>query len=238
MSLKRTWYDINLFLSRYLTPAAKYLLLANTAVFLIQILILPFLNDSVKYYYRLYLAEIPRLAVYHFMLWQFVTYMFIHGDILHFVFNMFILWFFAPRLEWLWGTVSFLKFYFIVGIGAGIFHAVVSIVSGRMDEGIIGASGALYGILLASALYWPNDMVLLYGIFPIKIKHLVIGLGILTFVGSLSSNIGGISHITHLGGLIVAYLYLRGPRDFKQLILGRRRPSRYRDSFSDRGHWR
>ncbi|MCD6386552.1 rhomboid family intramembrane serine protease [Candidatus Sumerlaeota bacterium] len=240
MYQRNLWSELNFFLSRYLTPAVKYILLANTVVFLVQVFVIRLLGFKVTEGFFYLFAETPQRAIFQFMVWQFVTYMFIHGNVFHFLFNMIILWFFAPRLEVRWGTLGFVKFYFIVGIGAGLIHALVSIMTGRPLEGIIGASGALYGILLAYALYWPDDIVLVWGIIPVKVKVLVIVMGLFAFLGSVESAQTGISHITHLGGLIVAFLYLKGP-DIWRRLRGRTRYTRsgtYRIEFSDRDFWR
>ncbi len=240
MSNSDAYNDMKAFLNRWLSPTAKYIFLANTGVFLFQLLILPLTSNRVQNLYFLYLSERPYLAIYRGMIWQFVTYMFIHGGVFHFIFNMFVLWFFAPRLEYRWGSPRFFRFYFIVGIGAGLFHAVISIISGRQFEGIIGASGALYGILLAYALYWPDDIVYVWGVIPVKVKVLVIIMGFLAFMGSVRTSPTGISHITHFGGLVIAYFYLKGP-DIMNQITGKGHSSRYgshRDRFSDRDMWR
>lgn len=208
MSIRRWWYQFDFFLSRSLSPSVKYILLINCLFFLIQIIILPLAGRFTELRFYNIFAEQPSQAIYRLALWQFVTYMFIHANTLHFLFNMLILWFFAPRLEYRWGTIQFTKFYLVVGIGAGLFHAVISLIVGRPDERIIGASGALYGILLAFALYWPNDLVWVWGVFPIKVKYLMIILGLMAFFGSVNPDGSRISHITHLGGLIVAFLYL------------------------------
>lgn len=240
MSLRRRWYEIDFFLRRYLTPAVKYILLITTVVFLIQFFVLPLASRATKVAFYSLFAEEPGKAIYQLQCWQFVTYMFLHGGPFHFLFNMLVLWFFAPRLEMRWGSWRFLKFYFIVGIGAGLFHAIVSILADRPAEGIIGASGALYGILLAFALYWPDETVWLWAIFPIKIKLLVIILGFFAFLGSVGSANSGISHITHLGGLLVAFIYLKAVDLGRGLRRKRRsyRPSRYGEDFSNRDFYR
>jgi membrane associated rhomboid family serine protease len=160
--------------------------------------------------------------------------MFIHLGPFHFLINMMVLWFFGPRLEYRWGSQKFLIFYFVVGIGAGIFHALVSLAVGKGHYQIFGASGAIYGILLAYGLYWPDDIVLVWGVFPVKVKVLVAVSMFFTFLGSFSPVASSkISHLTHLGGLVVAFLYLRG-KD----IIGRAsrvpRRSRFQDLFRDR----
>ena len=105
---------------------------------------------------------------------------------------------------------------------------------GRGYYQIFGASGAIYGILLAYALYWPDDVVLVWGVFPVKVKVLVVVFMFLTFLGSFSPVAqGNISHLTHLGGLVVAFLYLRGRDIFRRTLRPSRR-SRFKDLFRDR----
>ena len=154
----------------------------------------------------------PELVFTHLMVWQPITYMFLHGGFMHIFMNMLMLWLFGTELEMLWGAREFYRFYFITGVGSGIF-SVVPYVIGVLTQGssfspaIIGASGAIYGVLLAFALTWPNRTVYLYFIMPVKVKHLMIFMGLITFFSV--GNQDGISHITHLGGLLIAWLYLR-----------------------------
>lgn len=211
--MNQTWRELNLFLSRFLSPAVRYILLINVGVFLFFVIFAAFFRKLGPEIY-VYLAQVPHLAVLKGFVWQFVTYMFLHAlnNPLHLIFNMLVLWFFAPRLEYLWGTRRFWRFYLIVGVGAGLFHTVVAFLTGNTYVPLVGASGAIYGIMLAYALFWPDDTVLLYFAIPVKIKYLMIILGVITFLNSVSGPAtgGGISHITHLGGLMVAFVYLKG----------------------------
>ena len=201
------WRKLNYFLSQYLPPAVRWIFVINIVVFLLMAILSIFKPIGIFF---LYLMETPE-AIKHGYVWQFVTYMFLHANIWHLAGNMLVLWFFAPRLEYRWGTAKFLRFYFIVGIGAGIFHALLGYMSGHYTAPLLGASGAIYGVMLAYALYYPDDTVLLYFVFPIKIKYLMIVFGVLTFLFSMQGDQpGGISHVTHLGGLLVAFLYLKG----------------------------
>lgn len=200
--------DIDAFFARFLSPAVRWIFLANVLVFILYMLLTPF-SENLRTLFFL-LMQTPALAVKHFFIWQFTTYMFMHADTMHLLCNMIVLWFFASRLEYRWGTRGFLKFYFTVGIGAGLFHAAVALLNGQGDSTMLGASGAIYGIMLAYALYYPNDTVLLYFVVPVKIKYLMIFLGVITFLGSIHSAQGGVSHVTHLGGLVVAFLYVKG----------------------------
>jgi rhomboid family protein len=224
--MRNMWREMDQFLARFLTPAVRYILVANVALFVLYML-LSIWGSAVELPFIL-LMETPNLAVKRLCLWQFVTYMFMHATPFHLLMNMVVLWFFAPRLEHRWGTREFLRFYFIVGIGAGLGHALLALATGHGASTMLGASGAIYGVILAYALYYPNDTVLLYFIIPVKVKYLIIVIGIFTFlstVGSATAGGGsnGISHVTHLGGLAVALVYLKGGGWFRRKPW-RRRP--------------
>ena len=139
-----------------------------------------------------------------------------HGDFFHIFFNMFVLWMFGKDLEADWGKNEFLLYYFVCGSGAGLFTAVISMNS---YVPVVGASGAIYGVLAAYGLSYPNRIVLLYGMFPLKTKFMVWGIGIIAFFASISSSQSGISHITHLSGMIIGLLYFSFNINWKTLYL-------------------
>jgi membrane associated rhomboid family serine protease len=143
--------------------------------------------------------------------------MFLHGGLSHILFNMLALWMFGTELERVWGSRYFVKFYFVTGIGAGVLTVLFSLLPfgpARQLYGsdIIGASGAIYGLLLAYALYFPDRPIYMYLLFPIPAKIFVLIFGAIAFYASLSGAGGGVANATHLGGLLVAYLYLKAPR--------------------------
>ncbi len=140
------------------------------------------------------------------LIWQPVTYMFMHGGLWHVAINMFILWMFGSELETIWGRGAFLKYYFVTGIGAGIVWLIFNIHG--TDAILIGASGAVYGILMAYGLIFPNRTVYIYFLFPIKVKWFVLFIGALAFFSSMGTG-SNISHLTHLSGMLIGYLYLR-----------------------------
>ena len=181
MRSRGTTYELNRFLDSHLSPVVKWLIIINTVVLVLYMIIIPIASKRAFYWLMHILGQQPNLSILHGMIWQFVTYMFIHLGPFHFLTNMIVLWFFGPRLEHRWGSQEFLKFYFIVGIGAGIFHALISLTIGKGYYQIFGASGAIYGVLLAYALYWPDDIVLVWGVFPVKVKVLVAVFIFLTF---------------------------------------------------------
>ena len=184
----------------------KAIIGANAAMFVATLLV-PSLT--------LYLGLLPVAVVEHFWLWQLATYMFLHGGLFHILFNMLALWMFGAELERTWGTRYFLKFYFVTGIGAGLLTVVFSLLPfgfarSLYGADIIGASGAIYGLLLAYALYFPDRPILLI-VFWVPAKWCVTILGAIAAYSSMAEA-GGVANATHLGGLLVGYLFLRGAR--------------------------
>lgn len=191
-----------------MSPAVKWLIIANTAVFVVT-WFLPLIIP--------YLGLTPRLVIERLWLWQPVTYMFLHADFFHILFNMLILWMFGVELERMWGTRGFLRYYAITGVGAAATAIVASLLP--MDAATlmysvptIGASGAIYGLLLAFALYFPNRPILMFLLFPIPAKYFVMILGAIAFLSSTGGGGGGVAHTAHLGGLIFGYAYLKRRR--------------------------
>ena len=192
-------------------PMIRKLLIVHTAVFLFQTfgrLFLPF--PLIRYF-----GLIPGETVYRLHLWQPVTYLFLHGGPLHFLFNMLMLYWFGRPLEETWGGKKFLRFYLVCGIGAGLFTTLLSLLFPRLGFlGIglanvtIGASGAIFGLLMAMAVLFPYQQILLYFLFPIGMRqacYLFIGLDILFAIWSPANEV---SVVTHLGGLLAGWLYL------------------------------
>jgi membrane associated rhomboid family serine protease len=140
--------------------------------------------------------------------YQLFTYMFVHGDFMHLFFNMLAFAFIAPIVESYWGPKRFTTFFLVTGIGAGIFNIVVTWLFGVGAFGtMVGASGALYGVLMAFGMLFPNmEVMLLIPPIPIKAKYLVFLLGGLTFLMDRS---GTVAHFTHLGGVIFAFILIK-----------------------------
>ncbi|HCJ67327.1 MAG TPA: DUF1751 domain-containing protein [Elusimicrobia bacterium] len=183
-----------------LTGAIKWLIITNVVVYVFQV----FAGRSFIYTFGL----VPYSLIHYFRLWQLFTYMFLHGGIFHLLFNLFILWMFGKSVEDAWGTKSFLKYYFICGLGA----AIAIVLTGPNSTTVnIGASGAIYGILVAFAMLYPETIIYLYFLIPVKAKYLAIILGVIAFLAGISGSGSGIAHFGHLGGLLVGYLYLKYP---------------------------
>lgn len=179
-----------------ITPAVRNLLIANGLVYLFQMV---FGTVMVK------VLGLRPVAIWSDgLFYQVVTYMFLHGGFWHLLMNMFALWMFGSTLEAVWGSQRFYFYYFLTGIGAGLCNVLLTPMS---PIPIIGASGAVYGILAAYALYFPNNPIYIWGILPIKAKWLVLIYGAMAFFGSFNSG-SGIAHIVHLGGMVIGVIYL------------------------------
>jgi len=177
-----------------LTPWVKRLLIANVVVFFLSVVIGP---DLVNRWFAFAPSAVLTRP------WGAVTYMFLHGGFGHLFWNMLILFFFGPPLESRWGSQEFLKYYFICGLG-GVALSFLFV-----PNWIIGASAALYGLMLAFALNWPNAPIYIWGIFPVKAKWLVAFLFVVSLFSAFGGSGGGIAHFAHLGGLAAGFLYLK-----------------------------
>ena len=189
-----------------ISPAVKILLISNVVVFLLNLIV----GDVMT----LRLGLSPQAVLEQWALWQPITYMFLHstGGIGHLLFNMLALWMFGTELERTWGTRFFTKYYFVTGVGA----AATTLIASMFFDGVyysvtVGASGAIYGLLVAYAIYFPHRTIY-YIIFPIPARVFVIIAGAIAFLSSLGGPGGGVAHAAHLGGLVVGYFYLKGLR--------------------------
>ena len=189
------------------TRMVKALMIVTAAVFLVTYLPFRLFGWQAPIFY---LGLQPYAVVHRLFLWQLVTYLFLHGGFFHIFFNMFALWMFGPDLEQLWGDSEFLKFYLLCGIGAGVFDVVLTTLFGSPFSLTIGASGAIYGLLLAFGLIFPNRPIFIWFVIPIPAKWFVVIIGAIEFFSELSGPGSNIAHLAHLGGMLVAYLYLRG----------------------------
>ena len=196
----------------FFPPAIKYLLIWNAILFLATI------NIFGSGWTPIGSALAPLLVLQPlgngFLPWQLVTYMFLHADLYHIFFNLFALWIFGQALEQLWGTKRFLMYYFLTGIGAGIIQLFVS------SGSTIGASGAVFGILLGFGMMYPNrKIMLLFPPIPIKAKYFVGFYGALELFNGLTRADSGVAHFAHLGGLLVGFILIK--------LWGLKKPSEY-----------
>jgi membrane associated rhomboid family serine protease len=187
-----------------LTRGLKALLIATGAVFVLQFLpvIGPFLDR-----FCMLSAQTVFLKG---QIWRLATFMFMHStmDIFHLLFNLLALWMFGGELEELWGTRKFVALYFLFGIGSGLFCALYLFDPIMRFTPIIGASGAVMGLLTAFAIYHPNRRILLFFVIPIRAWTLVIGFAAFSILFAFTQG-GGVAHLVHLGGIVVAFAYLK-----------------------------
>jgi membrane associated rhomboid family serine protease len=187
---------------RGLPDGVKGLIIANSVVFLLMWLVAP-----IGRFFMQWFALVPADVITRLFVWQLVTYLFLHGGFMHILMNMLFLWFFGKDLEDIWGTRRFLQFYFFCGVGAGVVVVLANYLFGNPRIPTIGASGAIFGVLLVAAVLWPDRIIIFY-IFPIKLKYLVMILGAIAFFG-LSEPNSGVSQVAHLSGMAFGYAFLK-----------------------------
>jgi len=183
---------------RGLPRGIKILLVANVAMFVAQLLTGDTLTRA--------LGLTPVKVLQELALYQLVTYMFLHGGLFHILINMFILWMFGTEIEQTWGTKQFFKYYFLTGIAGGLCTVAFQ---PNSPIPTIGASGAIYGLLAAYAVMFPNRTIYLYFLIPIKVKYAVLLFIGLEFLASMSATPDGVGHLAHLGGAVVGFVYLK-----------------------------
>lgn len=179
-----------------LTPVVKRLLIANVVAFVATFLVgMDFAVDWFAFQpTRIFLRP-----------WGVLTYMFVHGGLTHLAVNMLVLFFFGPPLESRWGGGEFLKYYVVCGLGG------VALSFFFLPAAVVGASAAMYGLMLAFALNWPDAPIYVWGIFPVKARWLVAFLFVLSLLNAFDgSQGGGVAHLAHLGGLATGFVYLKG----------------------------
>jgi membrane associated rhomboid family serine protease len=181
-------------------PVVKNLMIAMGVVFFAQL----GLGSMLESLFGLNPAQVW----YRYALWQLGTYIFLHGGITHILFNLLALWMFGGELENYWGSKKFLRYFFFCGIGASVFTVLFLRHHSML---IIGASGAIYGILLAFGWLFPNRPIYIYFLFPIPAKYFVIIFGLIEFYSSAGGIGSGVAHLTHLGGLLAGLIYMGYP---------------------------
>jgi membrane associated rhomboid family serine protease len=175
------------------TPVVRALLIANVAAFVLQ-QTLPGLANAFVF--------VPGLALVR--PWSVVTYMFLHGDVMHLLFNMLALFFFGPRVEERILSRPFAILYFLSGVTGALLSVVFS-----PGSPIIGASGGVFGVMLAFAWFWPDERIFIWGVLPVPARILVIVTTLFTLWSGFGGVGGGVAHFAHLGGYLGAFLYLR-----------------------------
>jgi len=197
-------YNQSRYKSGYIRPrfsrgAVGNIIIANVVIYLIMVIF------QAQNFFAFNFGLVPYAVLKKGYIWQFFTYMFIHGGFGHIFWNMFVLWMFGMEIENYWGKREFYKFYLITGVGSGL---ITMLFSAHSDIPVVGASGAIYGVLVAFAMLFPERYIYFYFLIPIKAKYFAIIMVVITFFSTLSPGTGNISHLTHLGGLVIGYLYL------------------------------
>lgn len=226
-----------------LPPVIKNLIIINGLMLLAKYVLLSSYGVGLSEYLGMFfpLSE-------NFRWYQIITHMFMHGDFLHFFFNLYAIWLFGSRLELVWGSQKLIFYYFTAGLGAAFLHELViyiqyaDVIQGMtsaevqtvFNEGrsviqrgmnytdpdagllnslvnvpVVGASGALFGLLLAYGMIWPNEVIYINLLFPVKVKYLVIFYGAIELWFGFSGQASGIAHFAHLGGMLFGYLLIR-----------------------------
>lgn len=196
-------------------PIIKNLLIINGVVFFVQLIMenISFNGYPGWYVINKWFALNPISGVdaggrpFNFQIWQLITYQFMHGGFSHILFNMFALWMFGASIEDMFGSKKFLTFYLLAGVSAGLLHLFVSPLLGGSPAVTIGASGAVYGILIAYALFFPDNLIFLYFLIPVKAKYLIGFLIVIEFL-AIDSASSGVAHLAHLGGALFGFLYI------------------------------
>jgi membrane associated rhomboid family serine protease len=181
-----------------LTPAVKGILIANVAMYLLSFV----LAGPIK----LYLALTPVLVVTKFWIWQVITYAFIPPNGWQLFFNMFALWMFAPHIETHWGTKYFLRYYLLCALGAALGQFILA-----PEAQVMGASGAIYGLLVAFGFLFPDSVIYLFFVFPVRAIQAVMFIALLTLVSAFGGEGGYLAQISHLGGMLTGFLLFKVP---------------------------
>jgi len=193
-------------------PAMRGLLIANALIFFVPSLF--GLQDSWSDFLKLQ----PRAVILGGQVWQLVSYMFLHANFQHLFWNMLMLWMFGTALEHLWGTRPFLMYYFICGVGAALLQTIVAPTSYHL---VLGASGAIYGVLLAYGLVYPDQIVLLFFVLPMRMKYVIwLAIGTSLVLSLVSVPGDSVAHLVHLGGALTGWLYLK--QDWRMGAFGKR----------------
>jgi membrane associated rhomboid family serine protease len=216
-----------------LTPAIRAIIYTNVAVFVLTLFSPTFILGQ--------FGMLPESVVERGQVWRLATYMFVHDPygFGHILFNMLAVWMFGVDLERRWGTPAFVKYYAVTGIGAGLSHLLVSVLplegtAGLYGVPVVGASGAVYGIILAWAILFPHRQVLVMFLFPLPARVFALIMGGIAFLSAAGGSGGPVAHVAHLGGMLFGWIYLKGPGNLRldlQYRLTRWRMERMRRRF-------
>lgn len=191
-----------------MTPMVKALLIANALLYFVPALLAGDSQWALLKYRDFFLTLVPAQALQG-MVWQVATYMFIHGGFGHFFFNMLLLWMMGTSVEQTWGSRRFLIYYLSCGVAAGISVVLMAVFTGELRAVTVGSSGAIFGIIVAFGMLFPDAPVLFMLVFPMPAKYFAILAGFLEFFFQRTQPGSGISHIAHLGGMLFGIIYIK-----------------------------
>lgn len=196
--------------SNRLPSGVKWLLIATVGISVFNIILAASRPD---FSLLQLLALVPARVVTGLAIWQLVTYLFVHGGLFHIVWNMLALWMFGAELERTWGTARFVRFYLGCGIIAGVFVVIAAYLFGGVNVPVVGSSGAIFGLLIAYGLLFPNQTMLFGFLIPLKTKYFVMIIGAVVLIESylsVTARQGASEAVACVGGLVAGYLMLRG----------------------------
>jgi membrane associated rhomboid family serine protease len=195
-------------------PVTQALLIANVAVFLLEQVVG---GMSLFQWFALWPPTSGPSAAPGFQIWQLVTYSFLHGGVAHIFFNMFALYMFGSDVERLFGSRFYAAYYFVCVVAAAICHLIVTAFMGAEPAPTVGASGGVYGLLLAYGLYFPNrQLMLLIPPIPMRARTFVIVYAALELVLGVTGTAAGVAHFAHLGGMLGGWLMIQYRRGFRR----------------------
>ncbi|MCB1197792.1 MAG: rhomboid family intramembrane serine protease [Bdellovibrionota bacterium] len=213
-----------------LTPTVKTLMVINVLVFVSITFFGHALHPTLNVPYGALIVSIlglhPQEVIAQYTVWQLLTFLFVHATFLHLLFNMLGLWWFGADLERVWGSKRFFRYFLFTGIGSGL-------VSLLMQQPTIGASGSIYGLLFAFGMLYPNRVIYLYFVLPIRAKYFVLLFGLLELGALVFSRADGINHWAHLGGLFFGFVwfFIDRNRISPRMLLRRYRYYKHRKRF-------
>lgn len=215
------------------TPVVKWLLIFNVGIwFFLQVILEGYLRVPITSLFGLY----PGKVLFDFQIWQLGSYMFLHSmQVTHILFNMLMLWFFGAELELRWGPRFFLTYYIVCGIGAAILYCLgvwtYALMTGSQTGlvvPVIGASGAIFGLLLAQGILFGDRIVYFFMLFPMKTRYFVALMGVIQMASMMTSSVSGgeVAYLAHLGGLVAGYICLKSKDWFDKNEWKRRQKSK------------
>jgi rhomboid family protein len=194
-------------------PVTQALIIANVAMFLLN----EMTGRSLDGWFALWPPTTGPSLGPDFQLWQLVTYSFLHGNLAHIFFNMFALYMFGADTERLFGSRFFAAYYLVSVLAAAVCHLVVTTWMGADRLPTVGASGGIYGVLLAYGIYFPNrQLMLLFPPIPMRARTLVVVYAVLELVLGVTGTAAGVAHFAHLGGMLGGYLMIQYRRGFRR----------------------